>query len=44
MGWEPGSGSARVYNLRHIANKAHEATRLMQETIQSNRARATSNA
>ena len=43
MGWEPGSGTARVYNERHIAEKAHEATKLIHERLQSHRAQATSN-
>lgn len=44
MGWIPGSGSARVYNQRHIIQKAHEATQLLHQTIHSYRARATRDA
>ena len=44
MGWIPGSASAKFYNRRHIAKKAHKATRLMHERIQSTRAKATSDA
>ena len=44
MGWIPASGSAKVYNQRHIAEKAHEATQLLHQTIHSHRAKATRDA
>lgn len=33
MGWSKGSGTARLYNLRHIQNKAEKAALLLQESI-----------
>ena len=43
MGWQPGSGTAAVYNQRHISEKAQEAARVMYENAKGNGAQEPSN-
>lgn len=33
MGWSQGSGTARLYNIRHIQNKAEKVALSLQESI-----------
>ena len=43
MGWKQGSGTAAIYNQRHINEQAQEAARVLYKKAKGNRPQGSSN-